>query len=278
MSETLRQKFRQPFGFYMETLVAKNFRLKGIFEMYHEHCNAYEWNIDENKFNLFKNMVEALDINIEEEKNKIIDILNEQYKTNHTELFIKQRYYSPFCGFESKFNPSFTKYFSLHDNEQKFERKLIIYEAMKLVCSNRLELVRIENDNLIISEIKSQYGPIPDFRIEFSQRQLEAFTKLTSKGIKNSVIYCISLPEPRFVEIPFSEFYEQFRQWDDFNGKEFTTNDWGGIRVRIPHKYRDSSTYNCIEKSLYNYKDDKSLFKAILNEYPHFNDRLDNIL
>lgn len=277
MSETLRQKFRLPFGFYMETLVAKNFRLKGIFEMYHEHCNAYEWNIDENKFNLFKNMVEALDINLEEEKNKIIDILNGQYKTNFTELYIKQRYYGPFCGFESKFSTSFAKYFSLHDSEQKFERKLIIYEASKLVCSNRLEFVRIENGNLIISEIKSQYGPTPDYRIEFSERQLEIFTKLTSKRIKNSVIYCISLPGPRFIEISFSEFYEQFRQWDAFNGKEFTTNDWGGIRVRIPHKYRDSFTYNCIEKSLYNYNDNKSLFKAILNEYPHFNDRLGNI-
>jgi len=159
-----------------------------------------------------------------------------------------------------------------------FERKSILYEISGIVGSNKIEFIRIENNKLIVSEIKSQYGPKPDYRIEFEHTQIDTLTKLTNKGIKTSLIYCIALPGPRFVEIPFIALYDKFNEYSDFNGQEFTTNDWADIRIRIPIEYREESKFEMIDKSLYNYVDLTSLFNSILDDFPNKFERLRKFL
>ena len=46
MDRTLKQKFRQPFGFYMENLIGKQLLSKGILTMYNAHHYAFEWGLD----------------------------------------------------------------------------------------------------------------------------------------------------------------------------------------------------------------------------------------
>ena len=45
MDRTPKQKFRQPFGFYMENLIGRHLEMKGIFTMYHAHHYAFEWGL-----------------------------------------------------------------------------------------------------------------------------------------------------------------------------------------------------------------------------------------
>ena len=76
------------------------------------------------------------------------------------------------------------------------------------------------------------------------------------------------MPYPKFVEIPFTDLYEKFEYFDDFNGKEFTGTDWSDLRVTIPKQYREDNRFEKINESLFTYKDEYSLFKSILEEFP----------
>jgi len=229
VDKTLKQKFRQPFGYYMEHLIGRHFLLKYDYVLYHGRNHADEWwnNLDDNNLIELKNLLILLNVNIE---------------------------------------------------VTSFERKSILYEISGIVGSNKIEFIRIENNKLIVSEIKSQYGPKPDYRIEFEHTQIDTLTKLTNKGIKTSLIYCIALPGARFVEIPFIALYDKFNEYSDFNGKEFTTNDWADIRIRIPIEYREESKFEMIDKSLYNYVDLTSLFNSILDDFPNKFERLRKFL
>ncbi len=263
MDITLKQKFRQPFGYYMENLIGKHFSSKGIFVMHHEHSHAYEWGmyLGDNDLIQLKKLLEIVGVDIEESKKKILKIINQEIiinDINSTKLILNL--------------------FNIKDDSALFQRKLILYEISRLVGSNKIEFIRIENNKLIVSEIKSQYGPNPDFRIEFEYPQVKTFTKLTNGGIHTSIIYCIALPEPRFVEIPFSLLYEKFNEYNDFNGQEFTGIDKSRIRIRIPMEYRKESNFIKIDKSLYKYVDLPSLLNSILNEFPNKFNRLSGLL
>ena len=68
MDMTLKQKFRQPFGYYMENLIGRHLTTKGIFTMYHAHSYAFEWGLDLNDddLNQLKFLLDTLEIDTEE--------------------------------------------------------------------------------------------------------------------------------------------------------------------------------------------------------------------
>ena len=253
MDRTLKQKFRQPFGFYMENLIGRHLALKGFFTMYHAHNYAFEWGLDLNDddLNQLKALLKARKINTEKLKNDVQEILEGK-------LGINDRIYVEVIK----------KAFSPNDSEELFNRKIILLAASNLVYSNRLELLRIQNHRIIVSEVKSQYGPKVDYRIEFEKGQLFKMINLTNLGMRTSLIYCIALPEPKFVEIPFIKLYDKFMNYSDFNGKEFTTDDWADLRIRIPLEYRKDEKFERIHESLYSFKDEQSLYMSILEEFP----------
>jgi hypothetical protein len=125
-----------------------------------------------------------------------------------------------------------------------------------LMESNLLELARWERNRLVISEIKSKFGPtLEDVRLYPQSGQMLKFQQLQALGIETSIIVIIALPNPRFVEIPFSEFrvppipadiIEQFK-----NPKKRGLLRIQRINIRIPEDYRDLSKYKPIPKEVY---------------------------
>ena len=253
MDRTLKQKFRQPFGFYMENLIGRHLATKGIFTMYHGHSHAFEWGLDLNDddLNQLKFLLNTQNINTEELNERVREILkgnNWYYNQTHAELIRKN--------------------FSLNDNEELFNKKIILLTVSNMISSNTLELLRIEDHWLIVSEVKSQYGPKVDYRIEFERSQLSRLLDLTNMGIETSLIYCIALPEPRFVEIPFVKLYPKFEDYGEFNGMSFDDDDFGDLRIRIPIGYRADENFERIHESLYSFKDEQSLYRSTLEEFP----------
>lgn len=261
MTQTLRQKFRQPFGYYTENLIGRHFLLHNIFTLYHQHCHAYEFSTDLEIDNLtkLKRILEILNVDIHSMENTVASILQDNIK-RHNENYIRL----------------IKDLFSLNDSTDLFEKKLSLLAISNLVCSNKIELLRIENKKLIVSEIKAQYGPKVDYKIELEKSQIEILSKLANNSIGASLIYCIALTEPKFIEIPFTELYTKFMEFEDFNGREFTSNDWSYLRIRIPKEYREDKKFTKIDKSLYNFKDDATLFSSILEEFPGKFTRLEN--
>lgn len=254
MDRTIKQKFRQPFGFYMENLIGRHLEMKGIFTMYHGHSHAFEWDLDLNDrdLNQLKFLLEALKINTEDLGERVKEVLrgnNWQYTEYHAELIRKT--------------------FSLNDDDELFKKKIILLAVSNVISSNMLELIRIEDHRLIVSEVKSQYGPKVDYRIEFERSQLNRLLHLTNIGIETSLIYCIALPVPKFVEIPFIGLYDKFANYSDFDGKKFTTDEWADLRIRIPLEYRKDEKFERIHESLYSFKDEQSLYRSTLEEFPN---------
>lgn len=253
MDKTLRQRFRQPFGFYMENLIGRHFNLNGIFTMYHAHSHAFEWglDLDGEDLNQLNSLICILYGNTGPLKKRVLEILRDK------------------IGFPDKsYAQLIRNAFSSNDSEELFYKKIILLAVSNLVSSNTVELLKIQNHKLIVSEVKSQYGPIVNHRIEIDRSQLENLFRLTNNGIDSSLLYCIALPEPAFIEIPFKALYENFQKYPDFNGKEFTDKDWSHHRMRIPKEYRDANKFIKIDRSLYNFNDETSLFKSILNAFP----------
>ena len=263
MDKTLKQKFRQPFGFYMEDLIGKHFLLNSIFTMYHNHAQAYEWESDlpDKDIDQLKFLLRILDIDLEAAKERLFGI--------HKGGMI-------FTDLE--YTGSIRKAFNNKNNDELFNKKIILFAASQQISSNYVELLRIKDHRLIVSEIKSQYGPKVDYRIEFQRTQINRLLYLNNNGINTTLIYCIALPHPKFVEIPFTDLYNKFENFNDFNGKEFTDTDWSPIRIRIPKQYREDNKFEKINESLFTYKDEYSLFKSILEEFPGKFSRLDTYL
>lgn len=263
MDRTLKQRFRQPFGFYMENLIGGNFALSGIFAMYHAHSHAFEWGLDLNDGDLIqlKSLLDILGKNTQTLKNHVLDILkgkNSFYSKDYVEIIKKA--------------------FSTKDRGKLFDKKITLLSGSNLVSSNIIELLRIQDHKLIVSEIKSQYGPKVDYRIEFEKGQIYKLSRLANKGINVSLIYCIALPIPMFVEIPFTGLYDKFLDFEDFNGKEFTSDNWSDLRIRIPKEFRKEEKFTKIDKSLYSFKDEMSLFRTILDAFPDKFTRLEKFL
>ena len=260
---TLKQKFRQPFGFYMENLIGKDFLSKGIFTMYHAHHYAFEWglDLDDSELDLLRSLLITRNVNIEGLRKEVKKILNGKNEF-HRETYLKLVRGS----------------FSKNDNKNLFNKKILLLAVSNVISSNKLEILRIQNQKLIISEVKSQFGPKVDYKIEFEIGQLSTLLRLTNLGMDTSLIYCIALPYPRYVEIPFIKLYDKFRKFSDFNGEEFTTNYWENRRIRIPLEYRKEEKFERIHESLYSFKDEQSLYKSILEEFPGKFSRLEKFI
>ena len=242
MDRTLKQKFRQPFGFYMENLIGKHFELNGVFTMYYAHSYAYEWGlgiIDEDLDRL-RFLLKVSEINTDKLKERVLDILK-----GHVYYYNGEDYID-----------SIKRSFSIKDKGKFLEKKVTLLAVSNLVSSNHIELLRIQDHRLIVSEIKSQYGPKVDHKIEFNNTQLKLLFELAKNNIGASLIYAIALPEPMFIEIPIEELYDKFDKYDDFDGIEFTNYDWSYLRMSIPKKFRELNKFTMIEKSLYNYNDE----------------------
>ncbi|HLH85913.1 MAG TPA: hypothetical protein VKU79_03495 [Thermoplasmataceae archaeon] len=228
----------------MENLIGRHLEMKGIFTMYHAHSHAFEWGLDLNDddLNQLKFLLNTLAIDTEGLSERVRNVLkgnNGYYNQSYAELIRKN--------------------FSLNDYEELFNKKITLLAVSHLISSNMLELLRLEDHWLIVSEIKSQYGPKVDYRIEFERSQLNRLLVLTNMGIETSLIYCIALPEPRFVEIQFIKLLPIFEDYDDFIDP----------RIRIPMRYRAEENFERIHESLYGFKDEQSLYKSILEEFPN---------
>ena len=163
---------------------------------------------------------------------------------------------------------SIKRSFSTKDRGKLIEKKVTLLAVSNLVSSNYIELLRIQDHRLIVSETKSQYGPMVDHRIEFNSSQLKLLLKLAKNNIGATLIYAIALPEPKFIEIPIEELYDKFHEYDDFDGLEFTDYDWSHLKMRIPMKFRELDGFTMIDKSLYNYCDETTLYNSILDSFP----------
>lgn len=263
MDKTLKQKFRQPFGFYMENLIGKYFSLNGVFTMYNAHSHAYEWGLDikQDELKQLKFLTKILNRDTGVLKNHLLETLRD-----------KNANYEPNEGGVKK------SILSLNDSEEMIDIKSTLLTVSSLVSSNTIEFLRIQGSKLIVSEVKSQYGPKPDFRIEFESGQLQKLLRAVKFGLNVSLIYCIALPVPRFVEIPFKALYDKFRDFSDFNGEEFTSHDWPDLRIRIPIEFRSEKKFTKINQSLYDFIDEMSLFRSILDSFPNKFSRLEKFL
>ena len=253
MDKTLKQKFRQPFGFYMENLIGKHFDLNGIFTMYHAHSHAYEWGlgISDEDMNQLRFLLRVLEINTDKLIERVLDILKGNV------------YHS-----DEGYTDSIKRSFSIKDEGELLEKKITLLAVSNLVSSNHIELLRIQDHRLIVSEVKSQYGPMVDHKIEINSSQLKLLLKSAKNNIGASLIYAIALPEPIFIEIPIEELYDKFDEYDNFDGFEFTDYDWPPLGMRIPKKFRAVDGFTMIDKSLYNYSDEPTLYNSILDSFP----------
>ena len=238
MDRTLKQKFRQPFGFYMENMIGRDFDLKGIFTLYHAHCHAFEWGLDitDDDMDQLRYLLRVLEINTDNIKDSAFNILKGQVHYDSDKGYID----------------SIKRSFSIKDKGKLLEKKVTLLAVSNLVSSNHIELLRIQDHRLIVSEIKSQYGPKVDHRIEINNTQLKLLLKLAKNNIGATLIYAIALPEPIFIEIPIEELYDKFDEYDDFDGLEFTNYDWSYLKMRIPMKFRevDGFTPTMLDSSL----------------------------
>ncbi|MGP6294505.1 hypothetical protein [Caldiplasma sukawensis] len=263
MDKTLKQKFRQPFGFYMENLIGKHFSSNGIFTIYHAHSHAFEWGMDlcDEDMKQLDSLISILGIDKERLKNWVMEI-----KKSKNDLS------------DQGYRASIKKSFSPKDSKDTFQKRINLLAVSELVSSNGIELIRIQDHRLIVSEVKSQFGPKVDYRIEFESGQLQKLLTLANNGIEVSLIYSIALPIPRFVEIPIVELYEKFLDFEHFDGRDFTTYEWSYLRLRIPRKFREEGRFIEIDKSLYNFHNEVSLFRSILDSFPDKFKRLEEFL
>jgi hypothetical protein len=150
--------------------------------------------------------------------------------------------------------------FSRENYDEKYD--IILNNIDKQVEKNNLydiDLIRWENNEIIIGEIKSKYGPNidDDPRIYFTKRQLEIFSVLSNAGKNVTIFIMIALDTPRFVEIPFHEF-----KIPNFKNKREDR-----ISLRIPLNYRDTSKYVKLPVHLCDYQDLDSLINLLKKLY-----------
>lgn len=262
MDTTMKQRFRQPFGFYIENLIGKHLSIDGTFTVYHAHSHAFEWftELADEDFKQLESLVGILDIEVEPLKKRVMEIIRSK------DNFAGQGYLEVL-----------KKAFSSSDMGNMFNKKILMLAISNIVSSNGLELLRIHDHKLIVSEIKSQYGPIVDYKNEINSHQVKTLLKLNSTGINTSLIYAIALPDPMFIEIPIEDIFEEFNKFDGFNGREFTNYDWSAIRIKIPEQYRNAGKFTRIDRSLCNFKDEPTLFKSIIDALPGKFPRLEKL-
>ncbi len=234
-NQTPKQKYRQVFGFYAENLITEHFKYKK------ELVISYSWNhIDEwgEKYdpewkihlaNLFDKLSQC---------NYFKNIMNEklEYYENH-ELPIS--------------NSNVVNKIVLEARKNKDKNLLKAFVIRDLVRSNTFELLRMENEEFIISEVKAQYGPKPDFRIEINPQQRNVLCNSLLCGVKASLIYYIALPKPVFIEIPYYKI-ESCEEENDYI-----------LRLKIPLAYRNLDKYTEINPELYTYKNESDLINFL---------------
>lgn len=129
-----------------------------------------------------------------------------------------------------------------------------VLQLRSLIAGNRVELVRFEDDEAVLSEVKGKYGPgIDDTHLYFTKIQLKKLKQFSKAGINTTVILIIALDTPRFTEIPFERF--------DIPELEDRRDD--RVKVRIPHEHREIEDYNRIPDELYDYEDLDSLIEKL---------------
>ena len=103
---------------------------------------------------------------------------------------------------------------------------------------------------------------------------------LLKAALETSLIYCIALPEPKFVEIPFIELCDKFLKRLSFSHNKLIVdrNVASRIRLRIPFEYRENEKFEKIHRSLYSFNDEQSLHKSILGAFPGKFSRLEKLL
>jgi hypothetical protein len=256
MPQTIKQMIRQPFGYLIEDLLREYFHFHDTFCISKTRHFINEM-LDIKNTHALNLLLEFYDLIIKIDDDKFKDALGLNLP-EQIEKLINKRYGAEY---DSESWKKFNKDHSIDKRDYIKLRKI-----SEFIERNKIELLRIEQNEVIVSEVKSQFGPRPDYKIELESDQLDIFTKLTNEGINASLLYCIAFPKPRFVEIPFKQLYKKFEKFIDWNGKEFT--DRGRVRIRIPLEYRNIDMFREIDKNLYHFHDVNSIIKEILDRHP----------
>ena len=104
------------------------------------------------------------------------------------------------------------------------------------MISNAIEMIRWENEEAIVSDVKSkfdQHDKSERNRLYCTKRQLEKFIDLHDANINVTIIVPVALDTPRFIEIPFDKF-----EIPDLENKREDR-----VRINIPIDYRNQSEY-----------------------------------
>jgi exonuclease V len=184
VEESLKQKLRQSFGYYMENLMAQYFFEKNIVTLSYKHGrNNYGKNFE-------------------------ILLRDFERKFQKTDLY--------------------------RDHDYIDTSRLTLTEH--LVKSNAIEMIRWENGEAIVSDVKSkfdQHDKSERNRLYCTKRQLEKFIDLHDANINVTIIVPVALDTPRFIEIPFDKF-----EIPDLENKREDR-----VRINIPIDYRNQSEY-----------------------------------
>jgi hypothetical protein len=131
--------------------------------------------------------------------------------------------------------------------------------ANVLVDFDYFDIIRVNNEELIATEIKAKYAVKSDYlkhddcKIHPTKNEVVKYCTLSKNGIKCSIIVAIALPDLCMIEIPFEKFI--------IPNLEDKPDD--KILLRIPLGYRDTSEYIKIPTKFYNYSDQESLIREV---------------
>ncbi|MCG3109471.1 hypothetical protein L3N51_01763 [Metallosphaera sp. J1] len=249
---------RQAFGFYMEELVAKTLESRGEICLPYDHNQIYSWKRDglDTAVNALISFFDVLS------RNEVPPYLDVKHHYSEVVSTIKAIIY----GFEEGrwydlklWSILKDRYIStVLDPLDPINVKLFVIS--NLVQRNIFELLRVRSDKVIVSEVKSQFGPRVDYKIEIENRQFELMKVLYRLGLNYSLIYLIALPRPRFVEIYLKDILSVALEKDK-------TRQSYRIRVRVPVTYRDEKKFQYIDSNLYKYNDEVTLLEELEDRY-----------
>lgn len=131
-----------------------------------------------------------------------------------------------------------------HEYYQDIIEKNDEFEAFDLFAQlNVIEFLRVENKNIIISEIKSKYYfDKTSYYVQPTKIQIKKLIELSKIGIDTSIILVIMMEKPKFLEIPFTKFRIPLNLEEKADDK---------IKLRIPLEYRRLSLFKEIEPEVY---------------------------
>lgn len=146
--------------------------------------------------------------------------------------------------------------------EQSGDYLLSEEEAVVRALLGFCDIIRWEDGPATLSEVKSQLGPLTDFRIEFQATQVIALREIAQAGIPVTIIYYVALPHPKFVEVPWAQIRQPIPP-----PRESAIGTGYRFRTRIPISFRDRAKFTTIPESIVPYANEQELLGILDREF-----------